>query len=102
MSSALCIALVLAGTVRPLPTDRLTLRWTHTVERTGWEEDYRAGAYGLVIDEARIERSGAGMEPPADATWADGWWHYRPSLAPLTSVILANSEFASGYSLCWA
>src|SRR3546814_19527297 len=79
----------------------MTLTWTHTVEKTRWEEDYSASAEGIVITEARIEAIGAGMEPPASAIREGRWWRYRPSLPTLASVELANSNFAEGYSLCW-
>jgi hypothetical protein len=102
MAAALCIAVLAAGAVHVLPTDHATLAWTHTVEHTRWEEDWRVAGTSLAVDEARVRSSGAGMEPPPDAVWSDGWWRYRPALAPLPEVILANSEFAPGYSLCWS
>src|SRR3546814_561729 len=99
--AAACIAL-LAGTIFVvLPTQTMTLIWTHTVEKTRWEEDYSASAEGIVITEVRIEAIGAGMEPPASAIREGRWWRYRPSLPTLASVELANSNFAEGYSLCW-
>src|SRR3546814_13153104 len=80
----------------------MTVTWTHTVEKTRWEEDYSASAEGIVIMEARIEAIGAGMEPPASAIREGRWWWYKPSLPVLPSVVLANSTFADGYSLCWS
>jgi hypothetical protein len=101
MIGGLCIALVgIAGTL-VLPTDAITLSWTHTLEGTPWEEDYAVLGGALVITEARVKRSGAGMEAPDGAVWAQGWWHYVPSLGPLPEVVLANSSFASGYRVCW-
>jgi hypothetical protein len=98
----LCIALVgIAGAV-VFPTETITLSWAHTVEGTPWEEDYAIRDGALVLTVARVKRSGAGMHPPDGAVWADGWWHYTPSLAPLPEVALANSPFASGYKVCWA
>jgi hypothetical protein len=84
-----------------LPTDKLTLSWTHTVESTPWEEDYVVKNGALVIVEARVKRNGAGMDAPTDAVWAQGWWRYAPSLDPLSEVLLANSSFAGGYNICW-
>jgi hypothetical protein len=55
----------------------------------------------LLLEEARIKRSGAGMDPPTYAIWRDGWWHYRPSITPLREVLLANSLFVGGYTVCW-
>jgi hypothetical protein len=102
MASSLCIAVLLGTAVHTLPTDRITLSWTHTVEKTRWEEDYRIVGIALTIEEARVKTSGAGMEPPRDATWSSGWWRYKPSIGLLKEVILANSGFASGYTICWA
>lgn len=95
-----CISIV-AGLATVLPTATVTLAWTHSVERTRWEEDYRASADGVTITEARIEAFGAGMEPPASAAREGRWWRYRPALPPMPVVGLANSAFAGGYSLCW-
>lgn len=101
MASPLCIAVLLGTAVQILPTDRITLSWTHTVEKTRWEEDYRIVGGVLMIDEARVKTSGAGMEPARNASWSAGWWRYKPSIDPLKEVILANSEFALGYTICW-
>jgi hypothetical protein len=101
MISGLCIALIgIAGAV-VLPTDTITLSWTHTVEGTPWEEDYVILNGALVVKQARVKRSGAGMDAPDGAVWARGWWHYVPSLGPLPEVVLANSSFAPGYRVCW-
>jgi hypothetical protein len=99
--TASCIALVSGLGLVVLPTPVLTLSWTHTVEKTVWEEDYSASADRVTITEARIEAFGAGMEPPASAVRDGRWWRYRPALAALSSVDLANSAFAGGYTLCW-
>ncbi|HEY9566964.1 MAG TPA: DUF1850 domain-containing protein [Thalassobaculum sp.] len=99
---AACIALVAGAAVVVLPTPTITLAWMHTVEKTRWEEDYQASTAGVAITEARIEAIGAGMEPPASAIREGRWWRYKPSLPVLPSVVLANSTFADGYSLCWS
>jgi hypothetical protein len=101
MLSAFCIALIGSTLAVVLPTDKITLSWTHTVERTPWEEDYAIEKGALVITEARVTRSGAGMDAPSGAIWAQGRWHYVPALGPLPEIILANSSFAGGYSICW-
>ena len=96
---AWCITLA-AGALVVLPTQSITLSWLHSVEKTTWEEDYAASAAGVAITEARIEAFGAGMEAPASAVRDGRWWRYRPSVAR-TSVDLANSTFAGGYTICW-
>jgi hypothetical protein len=78
-----------------------TLAWTHSVEKTRWEEDWRVTPAGLQIVEARIKGSGAGMEPPADAVLEDGWWVYAPQLPVQSKLRLAASgATVGGWSLC--
>ena len=99
------VCLTAAGLALSLPLQAFTLTWTHSIEKIGWEEDYRvlqtAEGLRLQLSEARIRGSGAGMEPPADARFADGAWHYRPPLAPLERLRLARSDYVTDYSLCW-
>jgi hypothetical protein len=97
--SALCLAAgALAAT---LATEAFTLGWTHSVEKVEWEEDYRVFDGALLLEEARVKGSGAGMEPPAGAVLRDGWWHYRPPTAPIEVLRLTHSSFAADYRLCW-
>ena len=49
-----------------------TLAWNHTIEKIRWEEDYRVTPDGLLLGEARVKGSGAGMEIPDDAGLRDG------------------------------
>ena len=98
-AAALCLAL---GTKTvALPTDHLTLAWRHSVEKSGWEEDYVLRGGRLVLEEARIQGTGAGMEPPPDAVLRSGWWHYVPRLPPLPEVRLTLSPYTADYRLCW-
>lgn len=98
MSAAICLVF---GAVLALPTDHLTLQWTHSVEKTIWQEDYQIESGRLVLTEARIAGSGAGMEPPPGAVLQGGLWHYRPDVAPLAELAIAESPFTAGYTLCW-
>jgi hypothetical protein len=94
--------LAVAGVVRlAVPSGEFTLDWVHSIEKTHWQEDYRVGATALVLEQARIKGSGAGMEPPPGAQWRDGWWQYRPTLPPQTQLRLTRSHFTTDYSLCW-
>jgi hypothetical protein len=97
--SALCLAAGALATV--LATDAFTLRWTHSVEKVEWQEDYRVVEGALVLQEARIKGSGAGMEPPEGAVLRDGWWTYRPAMGPIDVLRLTHSDFAADYRLCW-
>lgn len=96
---ALCLSLAL--TRMQIPAETFTLAWTHSVERIAWEEDYRVTAAGLELVAARVQGSGAGMEPPAGAQLQDGWWHYAPALPPLERLDLVRSPYAGDYRLCW-
>lgn len=95
----LCLA---AGTVAAvLAVESFTLAWTHSIEKVRWEEDWRIEGKTLVITEARIRGTGAGMEPPADAEFKGGVWHYQPAVS-LTQLRLAHSPYTAGYDLCIA
>ena len=96
----LCLA---AGAVAAsLAIDSFTLSWIHSIEKIRWEEDWRIEAGALVITEARIRGSGAGMEPPAGSVLKNGVWHYRPQLPPQTVLRLSHSPHAGDYILCSA
>jgi hypothetical protein len=98
---AICIVAALTSTLLLRLPDQVTLAWEHTVEKIRWEEDYTASASGLVLTEARLKGTGAGMEMPPDATLRGGAWHYRPALPALQSLYLRNSRLPLGYELCW-
>jgi hypothetical protein len=101
MSTFIC--LLTAGKVTVLAGSAFTLSWTHSVERTRWEEDWRVTPGGLQIVEARVKGSGAGMEPPVDAVLKDGWWAYAPKLPARDRIMLAASGATpSGWMLCTA
>lgn len=96
--SGLCLA---AGAlIATLPFPAFTLAWNHSIEKIRWEEDYRIEGSRLVLTEARIKGSGAGMEPPPDAVFKNGVWHYRPGLPPLEELRLTHSPFTAGYEIC--
>jgi hypothetical protein len=97
---AICLVVAMSSTLLVALPDRITLAWDHTVEKIRWEEDYVATRDGLLLTEARIKGTGAGMEMPPDATLANGRWHYRPNLAPLPEIFIRNSELPRGYEVC--
>jgi hypothetical protein len=94
----LCVAA--GGLVVTLAMESFTLAWTHSIEKIRWEEDYRVAGTHLVLTEARVRGSGAGMEPPAGSKLVEGVWHYVPQLAPLEVLRLTHSSFAAGYEIC--
>lgn len=93
--------------VRFVPAARFTLAWTHSIEKTRWEEDYRVrrdaqGKPGLLLERARIRGTGAGMEPPADAVLREGWYDYRPAHQPQGPLRLTRSIYTPDYDWCAA
>ncbi len=96
----LCLAAGAASAV--LAVNGFTLAWMHSIENTRWEEDWRIEGHSLVISEARIRGSGAGMEPPPGAVLKLGVWHYRPALPPQGVLRLTHSPYAGDYQLCVA
>ena len=88
--------------VAPLMAGAMTLAWTHSVERIGWEEDWRSGAAGLELVEARVQGSGAGMEPPPEARLANGVWAWKPALPPQPEVVLRRSGSTADWRICIA
>ncbi|HSC97807.1 MAG TPA: DUF1850 domain-containing protein [Casimicrobiaceae bacterium] len=97
--NALC--LFVAGALQAtLPTTDVTLQWVHSIEKTRWQERYRVEGRQLKLVEARIEGSGAGMDPGPDARLIDGWWTWRPN-ATLSALHLTLSPFTRDYDLCW-
>lgn len=101
MNAALSLCMGLAGVVwAELPTSSFTLAWMHTIEKVRWEEDYRVTPDGLLLDEARIRGTGAGMEVPDNAVLRDGAWHYQVELAPLHILRLGRTPEAGDYEIC--
>jgi hypothetical protein len=96
---SLCI--LAAGKTITLAATAFTLSWTHSVEQTRWEEDWRITPAGIEIVEARVKGSGAGMEPPPEAVFKDGWWAYVPEIPARPEIVLAASgATGAGWSLC--
>jgi hypothetical protein len=97
--NALCI--FVAGALQAtLPTNEVTLQWVHSIEKTRWQELYRVEGRQIKLVEARIEGSGAGMEPGPGARLINGWWKWRPN-ATLDALRLTLSPFTRDYDLCW-
>lgn len=97
--SGLCLAAAALSVV--LPIQNFTLAWTHSIEKIRWEEDYRIEGQRLLLTEARILGTGAGMEPPEGSVLKDGVYHYHPKLQTVPRLNLARSVFVADYELCW-
>lgn len=97
---ALC--LLVAGALRAsLPGPDLVVSWHHSVQHSVWEERYRVEGDTLVLREARVQGSGAGMEPGPGAVLRDGWWTWEPRQR-MTAITLTASTFTDDYTLCAA
>lgn len=95
---ALCLSAgALSATIL---TQSFTLAWMHSVEKIRWEEDWKIENAHLHVSSARIKGTGAGMEPPLDALFKNGAWHYTPHIQPLKRVILSHSPYTKEYELC--
>lgn len=96
---SLCVAAG-AGVLR-LAVAGFTLSWTHSVEKTRWEEDWAVEPAGLVLVEARVQGSGAGMEPGEGAVFDGRFWRWRPRLPVLKELALRRSDAVpEGWTLC--
>lgn len=92
---------LLAGAVAvSLGSSEMTLRWRHSVQKTLWEEVWRETPQGLSLIEARIEGSGAGMDPPEGARLVDGFWRWHPNLPVLPKVVMRRSGATADWQIC--
>ena len=94
------LCLISSGVVKTLSVAAFTLIWTHSIEKTEWQEDWLITPAGLELAQARIKGFGAGMEPPPDARLVDGWFRWSPARPPMPEVILGNSGAAGEWRLC--
>lgn len=96
------VCLLLGAKQIVLAASSFTLAWTHSVEKTRWEEDWQVGLAGFQLVEARIEGSGAGMEPPEGAVFDGHVWRYHPPLAFIEDqIVLARSGATVGaWEIC--
>ena len=96
----LSLCLASAGIVKVLSVAAFTLVWTHSIEKTDWQEDWRVTREGLELTQARVKGFGAGMEPPPEARLVNGWFQWRPERGPMPEVVLGNSGAAGEWRLC--
>ena len=96
----LSLCLLSAGVAKTLTLAAFTLAWTHSVEKTDWQEDWRITARGLELVQARVKGSGAGMEPPPEARLVDGWFQWQPKRAAVPQLVLGNSGAAGEWRIC--
>jgi hypothetical protein len=91
----------IAGSIaKALQVTAFTLAWTHSVQKTEWQEDWQVTIAGLTLIEARIQSSGAGVDPPENARLIDGWWRWRPTPVDRSEVVLADSGAVGDWRVC--
>lgn len=95
------LCLTATGVVVALGIDAMTLAWDHSVQKIRWEEDWQQKGSTLVLTQARVRGSGAGMEPPPQARLHNGVWTWRPPIAPQAHVVLRRSGATADWRLCW-
>ncbi|MEO8122631.1 MAG: DUF1850 domain-containing protein [Burkholderiales bacterium] len=101
--SALAALCMVAGSLHAsLPINEFTLRWTHSIERIEWSEDYELAGRWLHLSRAHVRGSGAGMDPPAGAWLQNGVWSYRLADPWRRELVLARSPYVADYELCFA
>lgn len=96
---ALCV--IGAGETTRIAATLFSLSWIHSVEKIPWQEYWQIAPGALVVTEARIKGSGAGMEPPADAALIDGWYVWRPTDPVRTEIVLRNVPNISPWTICF-
>jgi hypothetical protein len=93
------LCLVGAGVAVTIAAEAFSLSWTHTIEKTEWREEWRVEAGELVLEEASVKGSGAGMEPPAEARLEDGAYVWRPGTRH-PGLVLRRDPHAGDWTLC--
>lgn len=95
------VCLMVAATALHLAGGEFELSWQHSVEKTGWRETWTIQGDQMVLRQAAIKGSGAGMDPGAGAVLRGGWWVWTPEPLSLSELVLAASgATAGGWRLC--
>lgn len=94
------VCLAAGGVIKVLQISAFTLAWTHSVEKMRWSEQWVVTDRGLEIVQARVQGSGAGIDPPKGAELVDGAYQWKPDRPPLKELILANSGAAGEWRIC--
>jgi len=93
--------LAAAGLAVHVAASAFSLSWTHTIEHTLWQEEWRVENDRLVLVEARVKGSGAGMEPPPEARLEDGFYVWQPMIEQ-DALLLRRDPQAGDWRLCAA
>lgn len=96
----LSLCLASGGVVKALSVAAFTLAWTHSIEKTAWQEDWQVTPAGLTLLQARIKGTGAGMEPPPEARLVDGWYVWHPADPQRREIVLRREPVAGDWTFC--
>jgi hypothetical protein len=96
----LCVVALAAGLSWRLDLAAFDLVWTHSVEHVEWREHWRVLPDGLKLEGARVEGSGAGMEPGPGAVFDGTGWSWSVDQPPVPRLGLARSGAVPDWSLC--
>lgn len=96
----LCLLAGITVAARLAGVTAFTLAWTHSVEKTTWEEEWRVEPGGLHLVLARVQGSGAGMEPPPESVRVGDAWQWQPHVPLLPTVVLRRSGATEDWRLC--
>jgi hypothetical protein len=96
------ICLMVGAALLALPTPDFTLRWTHSVEKIDWVENWQITDQSLTLTHVAIKGSGAGMEPADDAKLENGWWVWSPNTTVPKLTLAASGATGSGWHFCTA
>ncbi len=96
--SGLC-AILASGLAVLTAAESFQLTWSHSVEKLEWREDWRVAEGRLSLEQASVEGSGAGMEPPPQARREGSRWVWRPGIIR-DEIVLAQSDFTGDWRLC--
>jgi hypothetical protein len=95
------LCLMVGALALQLASPDFTLSWTHSVEKTGWREDWRLEERGLSLTRAAVKGSGAGMEPGPGAALEGDWWVWEIEGLQVPELRLAASgATGGGWQLC--
>lgn len=101
MAVNLCI--LSGATLSKIAALTFTLSWQHSVQKTEWIETWHVTPSALELVEARVEGTGAGMEPPEGSVFDGRFWRWKPTVPPLPEVRLSRSDaLPQGWALCTA
>ncbi len=100
--AAMSLCIPAAGKVTVLAVSAFTLSWSHSVEKTRWEEDWRVDARRAGDRRGAREGSGAGMEPPQGALCSrmvGGFTGRQIGARPMVALA-ASGATGAGWTLC--